>query len=214
MTKLHDPRKRSISCRVPLLIAATFALAACTSTGHGPAGPERTESREAGGFRISHDVRADAATRGRFDQAVRLLENQEYQRGIGLLLEVTEAAPNAAAAYINLGMAYQRSDDLERAEESLSKALALDPRHPVAHNELGIVYRRIGRFKDARRSYEEALSFYESFHFARLNLAILCDVYLEDPGCALEHYQAYARQAPDDASVAMWIADLRSRSGR
>ena len=101
--------------------------------------------------------------------------------------------------------------DLERAEASIKSALELSPRHPAAHNELGIVYRRTGRFEEARESYQRALAVYPEFHFARRNLGILCDVYLADVSCALEHYRLYRQMMPGDETVAMWITDLQNR---
>jgi tetratricopeptide (TPR) repeat protein len=84
----------------------------------------------------------------------------------------------------------------------------------TALNELGMVQRRTGRFREARASYESALASHPQFHFARRNLAILCDVYLADRDCALAQYSLYLEAVPDDAEAAMWIADLRNRAGR
>jgi Flp pilus assembly protein TadD len=202
----------SIVRRQALLFAAASIVSACTTPG--TTGSMQVGTRDESGFTITEEVHVSAETRANFESAVRLLEQEQYDNGIALLLEVTEAAPQITTAHIDLGIAYGRVNDLERAEASMKRALELNPRHPVAHNELGILYRRSGRFGKARKSYEKALAAYPDFHFARRNLAILCDVYLSDVKCALEHYELYTQAVPDDGAAAMWKADLRKRVGR
>jgi tetratricopeptide (TPR) repeat protein len=195
-----------------LMLSGFLLLTACSATG--PSRPAQSETRGDGGFTIIEDVRVSSEARSEFDQAMGLLRQERYQEGIALLRQVTDSVPDATAAYINLGIAYSRVDDLESAEASISKALELNPRHPVAYNELGMIYRKSGRFEEARASYEKALEIYPDFHFARLNLAILCDMYLADAACALENYELYSKEVPDDKDAAMWVADLRNRTGQ
>jgi len=170
-------------------------------------------AQDEGGFTITQRVHVTDEVRADYEAAVRMLEQERYEPGIALLLEVTERAPAVTAAHIALGIAYARTGDLDLAEASLTRALELNPQHPAAFNELGLVQRRKGQFADSRASYEAALAQFTDFHYAHRNLAILCDLYLGDYACALEHYEAYSRTVPDDAEVVKWIADLRNRTG-
>lgn len=197
---------------IPGMLAGLLLATGCAAPT--PKSATVSETQHESGFVISEELRVDDEVRADFERAVRLLQQEEFHQGIVLLEGVIERAPRATAAHIDLGIAYRETGDPERAAASIERALELNPRHPVAHNELGMLHRKAGRFQAARQHYERALAAQPSFHYARRNLAILCDVYLADVECALQHYEIYTNAVPGDEEATMWIADLRNRAGQ
>ena len=200
---------------VAVALAPVLLVGCATMSEKGSKAPAaRVEVEEAVGFTITQDIRIEASLQEDYESAVSLLDRGQLVLGIELLKTVVAEAPQSSAARIDLGIAYHRTGDLEAAEEALLAGLELSANHPIAHNELGIIYRESGRFAEAKKSYEAALAVYPGFHFARRNLAVLCDIYLADLNCALENYEAYMATVPSDDEATIWIADLKQRLGR
>ena len=166
------------------------------------------------GFIIKESPQMDEVSRRDFDRAVGLLEDGEYVQAVDLLEKVIEKSPGVTAPYINMAIACRQIGELERAEEYLKTALSLVPEHPAACNEYGLLYRKTGRFTEARAIYEKVIGRFPDYYPVHRNLGILCDLYLDDPVCALDHYEIYSRALPDDKQVKLWIADLQIRLGR
>jgi len=208
------------------LAMALSVLAGCATDGKVKAAPVAVEpsvvtkppvarledGRE--GFIITEVPTMDEAARRDFDRAVTMLKNQDYGQAIDLLEKVIERSPGVTAPYIDIAITYLRVGKPSLAEKHIKTALRLFPEHPVASNEYGLLCRTTGRFAEARAIYEKAIARFPEYYPLRKNLGILCDLYLNDPACALEHYEIYSKARPKDAQVTLWIADARARLGR
>ena len=177
-----------------------------------PAVARLDDGRE--GFVITEVFPMDEALRRDFDRAIAMLKDEDYGEAIVLLQKVIEKSPGVTAPYIDIAIAYRRTGSPELAEDNLKTALKLFPEHPVASNEYGLLYRSTGRFTEARAMYEKAIARFPDYYPAHRNLGIVCDLYLSDLACALEHYEIYSEARPYDEQVKLWVADLRARLGR
>lgn len=178
----------------------------------GPSVARLDNGRE--GFVITEIPKMDSESRRDFDRAVAMLKKEDYANAIELLEKVIKKSPGVTAPYIDIAIAYQRIGKPDKAEEHLKIALKLFPEHPVVCNEYGLLYRRTGRFAEARAMYEKVIARFPEYYPARKNLGVLCDLYLNNPACALEQYQIYSKARPEDKQVKLWIADLSARLGR
>ncbi|MYM61748.1 tetratricopeptide repeat protein [Pseudomaricurvus sp. HS19] len=191
--------------RLPLLLLPCL-LVACAPGVQKPASSGQDDS-----IYFTENRSIDAAVRREFAQAVELMKVEQYTQAITILERVAKQTPNNSAPYINLAIAYSRLDKNEQAEASFQQALAINPNHPVALNEMALFYRGQGRFQEARQLYEKVVARYPEYMPARMNFGILCDLYLNDTPCAIREYEAYSEAHPEDETVKLWVATLRRK---
>ena len=215
--------RRRVGWLALMVVLALFSGCATSSkvtqqpvTDQGPSQGPSVARLEDGrkGFIIRENPSMDAESRGEFERAVAMMNDGQNDQAIELLTKVIERSPGVTAPYINIAEAYMRTGKLEPAELHLKTALGLVPDHPVASNEYGLLLRKAGRFKEAREIYEKALASFPDYLPVHRNLGILCDLYLNDPECALKQFEMYSEGLPADAQVKIWIAELRIRLGR
>jgi len=211
---MHNSLKINVINAVIFMCTGSL-LAACNTTPSKQAAavPARIEITDAVGFTIVEDSRISAGVRADYDRAMELLGRGDLDAGIASLETVVEQSADLSAPRIDLAIAYHNRGDLEAAETQLQQVLELNPQHPIALNELGIIYRKTARFAESRRSYEAALVVYPGYHYARRNLAVLCDLYLEDLACARQNYEAYMATVHSDEEASMWLKNVRFRMG-
>jgi type IV pilus assembly protein PilF len=88
-----------------------------------------------------------------------------------------DAAQLRAAQYnVQLGIGYLQKNNLQLADEKLSKALEQDPMLAAAHNAYAILQERLGRLELADRYYRQAIELGPEDSEARTNYgAFLCN---------------------------------------
>lgn len=157
---------------------------------------------------IDSDVEQD------FARAIKLLQSDNNAQAAVVLQSVIEREQRLPAPYVNLAIANKRLGNMKQAEQNLVSALKIDIGHPVANNELGLLYRKAGKFNAARTAYENAINKNPDYLPAKKNLGVLCDLYMHDFNCALEQFEDYLELRPGDKTVAIWVADVKRRLGQ
>jgi tetratricopeptide (TPR) repeat protein len=190
------------------LILLATGMAGCATTpaptgGRATATPAAEQKTEAA---VSPVVRRE------FADALNVIKLGRYRDAERALLTLTRGHPELSGPHANLGIVYYRLGKLAEAVESLKKAIELNPDRAAYYNQLGIVYREDGQLDKARESYLRALEADPLYSNAHLNLGILYDLYLQEHGKALQHYERYQALLPAaDAQVRKWIVDLKQR---
>ena len=170
-----------------------------------------------------HETNARRAAEGIYDQWVRrsydaLAEMKPARYDRKELLDAPDGAPATPPEVVqSLAAARAALDahDAAGAATQIEAALAIDPTNAVALNMQGVANRRLGRFVEARASYERAVALAPAYPTPERNLGVLLDLYLGDPAAALRHYEQYQLLTGGaDPDTGPWLVELRTRLGQ
>jgi tetratricopeptide (TPR) repeat protein len=88
-----------------------------------------------------------------------VLRNPVWKDEMALFTRCVEQSPGSALARNNLGYAYYREGDWQRAEQEYRRAIALSPGFADPHATLGDILSKTGRYAEAVREYEAYLQY-------------------------------------------------------
>jgi tetratricopeptide (TPR) repeat protein len=210
------PQKIDPAALGPADPAATARwAAAAASVQEAKQEPSRSERRGRRGEPTPADsasAAVPAAAQAAYDRALTAMRADDWLRAESELGQLTRDYPAYVGPQVNLAIVYRNEKRPSDARAALDRALAIDPKHAVANNELGILLREAGKFEEAEKAYRRALENDPSYALAHYNLGVLLDVYLRRGAEAIEQYEAYQGSlAEPDKKVAGWLIDLRRR---
>ena len=114
--------------------------------------------------------------------------------------------PKTAELYVRMGEAKANANDLNGAIDAFKKAKEIDPANYLPVLELALLYNRMGRDEEARKTYEDVIKLQPDNVEALNNLAYL----KADNGIDLDQALAYAQRAqqkrPNDPNVVDTLA--------
>jgi len=157
------------------------------------------------------DTVVNAEIKQRYAYALQLMGAGNAEAAMRVLNHVSQLDDSLSGPYANRGLLYLKLENTEKAKQQFELALERNSRNVTALNQMGIFLRQEKDFKAARLNYETALTINKNHLNAHLNLGVLCDIYLQDKICALEHYEAYQSLNGEDATVANWLLDLKEQ---
>ncbi len=120
--------------------------------------------------------------------------------------EVIEQYPGSILGADHVGLRLLNAGKLDQAREIFERSAGTEPRFPMTHNYLGVVYAKLGQRERAIAEFETAVRLNPYYPAARLNLGNAYEQ-LQRPDLALD---AYERGLPDGP----WAVETLQRSAR
>lgn len=128
---------------------------------------------------------------------------RNFPAGVAAYSDIVKADPTKAEAYVDLGRAYEKNSETEKAIESYSAAIERDPHSAPAFLRLGILYGRKHDLDASNHAFDKAEESYQSLGNVegRAEVALQRGVVLNDSVGKPDDARSQFEQARDMARV-------------
>ena len=146
--------------------------------------------------------------------ARKAFNSAHFTKAESLLKKVIAEDDDLAGPWVMRGNIAENQKKYDDAIKHYQKAIATNKLNINAYLPLARLQRVRGDFIQAQNTYADALKIWPHFPEAHLNLAILYDIYLNDPLQAQQHMEAYLfLKQGDDAKAVAWLKEIQARTG-
>ena len=206
-------RFTSLKAAVIATVAASLFLAGCGASApvKSTADPQASESTAKPGIDGELLPVIPPAAQTLFEQATASMAAGDFVDAELRFKEFLLQYPEYPGAHVNLAIIHTNNNDDAAARASVDAALALEPNHPAALNQMGMLLRRNGKFLEAEAAYLKAVTVSPEYALAHYNLGVLNELYLQRLEAALQNFETYQSLVGEDKQVARWIKDLTRR---
>jgi tetratricopeptide (TPR) repeat protein len=130
-----------------------------------------------------------------------------FEDAIPLLESGVAIAPQRADLHATLADSYLKTDRIERAVDESKKAVAIEP-SAQTYALLGASYQRLGRFDDAKQSFQQGLKLDPHSRSCLFNLGVIAERQ-GDSAAAEARFQEVLRLSPNYADALLELANMR-----
>lgn len=149
-----------------------------------------------------------------FIEARKAYKSKNFDKAEAILNTIIAEDKTLAGPWVMLGDIAVQKGDANSALGHYQKAIKVNPLNVNAYLPLAKLQRQQGEFIKAQNTYAKALAVWKDFPEAHLNLAILYDIYLNDPLQAQQHMEAFQFLTDyKDKKVAQWLSEIQKRTG-
>lgn len=146
------------------------------------------------------------------NQARNAMSQQRWAAAEQSLESLKSQRPEVAKVHAALAQVAREQGKQDKAMAAYRTAFDLDPSDAVSANNLALLLREQGQFREAVRLLQEGLQYSPDTADLHYNLAVIAELYLLDLELALAHYRKFRTlNEQEHQLVAGWIADLERR---
>ena len=183
-----------------LWVAMAVLLAACAG-----------QSQKEPGAQAKPGAALRAEDQAAWQASQQLIKQQKWPEAKIALQNLAKTNPQFPGVLINLA-AIECQLQQWQAAGALLKRLPNAEQSPQALNLMGLVAQHSGQINQAEQYYLTAAQNPAAPAEAHYNLALLYDIYWQDPTKALPYYETYARARPEDKAVSDWITEIKRKA--